>query len=53
VLFRSKYKFEWIKNNDLFIPYLVIGNNKYQICNLHIHSKNVSNFIANNLKINL
>jgi hypothetical protein len=44
----NKYKFEWIKTNDLFIPYLVIDSNKYQICNLHIHSKNLKNFMANN-----
>jgi hypothetical protein len=49
----NKYKFEWIKINDLFIPHLIIGENKYKICNLHIHSKNVINFIANNPQENL
>lgn len=44
----NKYKFEWIKINDLFVPYIVINSNKYKICNLHIHSKKVNNFIANN-----
>ena len=44
----NKYKFEWIKINDLFIPHIIINSNKYKICNLHIHSKNLSNFIADN-----
>jgi len=44
----NKYKFEWIKINDLYVPHLVIGINKYKICNLHIHSKNLINFMANN-----
>ena len=44
----NKYKFEWIKINDLYVPHIIINNNKYKICNLHIHSKNLVNFIANN-----
>jgi hypothetical protein len=44
----NKYKFEWIKINNLYVPHLVIGITKYRICNLHIHSKNLINFIANN-----
>jgi hypothetical protein len=44
----NTYKFEWIKINNLFIPHLVIDNNKYRICNLHIHSKKLINFMANN-----
>lgn len=44
----NKYKFEWIKINDLFIPHIIINSNKYKICNLHIHSKNIASFIANN-----
>jgi hypothetical protein len=43
----NKYNFEWIKINNLFIPHLVIGANKYKITNLHIHCKNLKNFIAN------
>ena len=44
----NKYKFEWIKINDLFIPHILIGTQKYRICNLHIHSKNLAAFMANN-----
>lgn len=44
----NKYKFEWIKINNLFIPHLIIGTNKYKMCNLHIHSKNLINFLADN-----
>lgn len=43
----NKYKFEWIKIDNLFIPHIIINNNKYRICNLHIHSKNLNNFLAN------
>jgi len=44
----NKYKFEWIEINNLLIPHIIINNNKYQICNLHIHSKNLKNFIFTN-----
>jgi hypothetical protein len=44
----NKYKFEWIKINDLFVPHIIINSEKYRICNLHIHSKNLKKFIANN-----
>ena len=40
----NKYKFEWIKIDNLFIPHIIINNNKYRICNLHIHSKNLNKF---------
>jgi len=43
----NKYTFEWIKIDELFIPHLVIGSDKYKICNLHIHCKNLKNFMAN------
>lgn len=44
----NNYKFEWIQIDNLFIPHLVIENIKYKICNLHIHSKNLQYFMANN-----
>jgi hypothetical protein len=44
----NNYKFEWIQIDNLFIPHLVIENIKYKICNLHIHSKNLQKFMANN-----
>jgi hypothetical protein len=44
----NKYNFEWIKINNLFIPHIIINSNKYKICNLHIHSKNIDHFIADN-----
>jgi hypothetical protein len=44
----NKYKFEWINIDNLFIPHVIINFNKYRICNLHIHSKNICNFIADN-----
>ena len=44
----NKYKFEWIKIDNLFIPHIIINSNKYKICNLHIHSKNLNSFIADN-----
>ena len=44
----NKYKFEWIKINNLYIPHIIINSNKYKICNLHIHSKNLNSFIADN-----
>ena len=37
----SKYKFEWCKNK----PYIIIKDIKYEIINLHIHSKNLKLFI--------
>ena len=43
----NKYKFEWIKIDELFIPHIIIDSNKYKICNLHIHCKNLKNFMAN------
>ena len=44
----NKYKFYWIKINDLFIPHISINNNLIRIINLHIHSKELYNFYANN-----
>ena len=51
----NAFKFEWIacvvKYNDfpgLFIPTLIVNNKRYNICNLHIHSKRLTGFLANN-----
>jgi hypothetical protein len=43
----NAYEFEWVKLDDLLIPYLVIESNKYRICNLHIHCKQLNKFISN------
>jgi hypothetical protein len=46
----SKYKFIW-KYNDtlkLYQPYIIINGECIQIMNLHIHSKNLKNFISSN-----
>jgi hypothetical protein len=42
----SKYKFIWINENNLNIPYIVINNINIPIVNLHIHSKNLKNFLS-------
>lgn len=44
----NKYKFVWIRMDKLYVPHLVIDEKKYRICNLHIHSKNLKIFMANN-----
>jgi hypothetical protein len=41
----SKYKFVWTNENRLKTPYIIIKENEYPIINLHIHSKNLKNFI--------
>lgn len=41
----SKYRFVWKNENGLKIPYIIINENEYPIINLHIHSKNLKNFI--------
>lgn len=41
------YQFEWINENNLWIPYLVIDSKYYRICNLHIHCKNLKKFMSN------
>jgi hypothetical protein len=43
----SKYKFDWVKddNYDAYKPCIIIDNNKYDVINLHIHSKNLKKFI--------
>jgi hypothetical protein len=44
----SKYTFHWKKENDLYCPYIKINDKFIKINNLHIHCKNLNNFMANN-----
>lgn len=44
----DKYLFHWIEKNGLFVPHLNIDGKMIQINNLHIHSKELHNFMANN-----
>lgn len=45
----NHYVFYWIKNNNnLYIPHIVVNNKLIQIINLHIHSKELYKFMANN-----
>jgi hypothetical protein len=41
----NNYKFVWITINDFKRPFLKIGDSKIRIFNLHIHHKNLHNFI--------
>jgi hypothetical protein len=41
----SKYNFIWKNENDKKIPYIVINTNEYPIINLHIHCKDLKQFI--------
>jgi hypothetical protein len=43
----SKYKFYWCKKDSLYIPHININNEMIPIVNLHIHSKNLKNFMSN------
>jgi hypothetical protein len=42
----SKYKFIWKLINNLKIPFIQIENKDYPIYNLHIHSKNLKEFMC-------
>jgi hypothetical protein len=44
----NNYEFKWIKENDLYKPYVIINNKLIQIINLHIHSKELYKFLSNN-----
>lgn len=41
------YSFFWIKINNLYVPHIKINNNLIRIINLHIHSKKLDKFMAN------
>lgn len=42
----SKYLFKWKKNNNLYRPYIIVNNKEIPIINLHIHSKQLQNFMG-------
>lgn len=42
----NNYKFFWIKINGLYKPYIFYNTNYIPIINLHIHSKNLANFMG-------
>lgn len=46
----DKYKFVWILINNLQVPHIIINDKTFRICNLHIHSKKLLNFMANKKK---
>ena len=41
----NKYLFLWEYDNNIKKPFIIINNKKYKIFNLHIHSKNLIEFI--------
>ncbi len=43
----NNYSFYWIKNNNLYVPYLIVDKKLIKIVNLHIHSKDLYKFMAN------
>ena len=44
----DKYKFKWLKKDTYYFPYIEINNNFIPINNLHIHCKNLKQFMINN-----
>lgn len=44
----NQFKFHWIKTKNLYKPFICINNTFYPIVNLHIHSKQLQNFMADN-----
>lgn len=47
----NNYKFFWIINElGLYQPFICVNGNYIQIINLHIHSKNLNRFMADNPK---
>lgn len=44
----NNYTFYWLKNdNNLYVPYVIVDNKLIKIVNLHIHSKDLHKFMAN------
>lgn len=41
------FKFKWFRKGEYSFPYLIVNNNIIPINNLHIHSKNLQNFVIN------
>lgn len=46
----NNYNFFWLYENNLFSPYIIVDGILIKIINLHIHSKQLNNFMANNPK---
>jgi hypothetical protein len=44
----NDYKFYWLQEDKLYVPYILINNKFIRIINLHIHSKELQNFISIN-----
>jgi hypothetical protein len=44
----NDYEFIWKEKNGLYKPYLKIGSLMIKIINLHIHSKDLQNFLSDN-----
>lgn len=44
----NNYKFYWIKEDNLWNPYLEVNNKLIKIINLHIHSKFLDKFLSDN-----
>ena len=42
--------FFWVLEDGLHCPYIFINNHLIKVINLHIHSKNLNNFMSNNPK---
>ena len=43
----NKYKFKWIKKKKFYLPYIIIDDKLIPINCLHIHSKNLKDFLIN------
>lgn len=50
VLKYDGHKFYWVKQGSLYVPHITRGEFLVPIANLHIHSKNVGNFMADDPK---
>ena len=46
----SKYKFAWIKKGNVYVPHIEIKDRFIPVYNLHIHCKNLKNFMADEPK---
>jgi len=44
----NNYTFHWIKKDNLFKPHILVDSQYIPIVNLHIHSKDLHNFLADN-----
>tara|TARA_B100001093_G_scaffold250134_1_gene239635 strand:- start:17916 stop:18800 length:885 start_codon:yes stop_codon:yes gene_type:complete len=44
----SKYKYKWIKKENLYVPHVEIEGEFIPIFNLHIHCKRLENFMGDN-----